>query len=46
MLDFGTDKYGLNAYLFDSTNDGVDGLRQGPLLDRRRAVPHPMHAAH
>jgi len=22
VLDFGTDKYGLNAYLFDSTNDG------------------------
>ena len=21
VLDFGTDKYGLNAYLFDSTND-------------------------
>jgi len=23
VLDFGTDKYGLNAYLFDSTNDGT-----------------------
>ena len=23
VLDFGTDKYGLNAYLYDSTNDGV-----------------------
>jgi 2',3'-cyclic-nucleotide 2'-phosphodiesterase (5'-nucleotidase family) len=23
VLDFGTDKYGLNAYLFDSTNDGA-----------------------
>ncbi|MCZ7588098.1 MAG: 5'-nucleotidase C-terminal domain-containing protein [Gaiella sp.] len=22
VLDFGTDKYGLNAYIFDSTNDG------------------------
>ncbi|MFN0155085.1 MAG: 5'-nucleotidase C-terminal domain-containing protein [Gaiella sp.] len=22
VLDFGTDKYGLNAYLYDSTNDG------------------------
>ena len=21
VLDFGTDKYGLNAYIFDSTND-------------------------
>lgn len=23
VLDFGTDKYGLNAYIFDSSNDGV-----------------------
>ena len=23
MLDFGVDKYGLNAYIFDSTNDGA-----------------------
>jgi 2',3'-cyclic-nucleotide 2'-phosphodiesterase (5'-nucleotidase family) len=23
VLDFGTDKYGLNAYLYDSTNNGV-----------------------
>ena len=23
VLDFGTDKYGLNAYIFDSTNDGT-----------------------
>jgi hypothetical protein len=23
VLDFGTDKYGLDAYLFDSTDDGV-----------------------
>ncbi|MBI4927236.1 MAG: alkaline phosphatase family protein, partial [Anaerolineae bacterium] len=23
VLDFGTDKYGLNAYLYDSTNDGA-----------------------
>jgi len=23
VLDFGVDKYGLNAYLFDSTNDGA-----------------------
>jgi hypothetical protein len=23
VLDFGVDKYGLNAYIFDSTNDGV-----------------------
>ncbi len=23
VLDFGTDKYGLNAYIFDSRNDGV-----------------------
>ncbi len=23
VLDFGTDKYGLNAYIFDSTNDSV-----------------------
>jgi 2',3'-cyclic-nucleotide 2'-phosphodiesterase (5'-nucleotidase family) len=23
VLDFGTDKYGLNAYIFDSTNDGM-----------------------
>ena len=25
VLDFGTDKYGLNAYLFDSTNNGAVG---------------------
>jgi 2',3'-cyclic-nucleotide 2'-phosphodiesterase (5'-nucleotidase family) len=23
VLDFGVDKYGLNAYIFDSTNDGI-----------------------
>ena len=23
VLDFGTDKYGLNAYIYDATNDGV-----------------------
>ena len=23
VLDFGTDKYGLNAYIFDSTNDAT-----------------------
>ena len=23
VLDFGTDKYGLNAYIFDSTDDGM-----------------------
>ena len=22
VLDFGTDKYGLNAYIYDSTNNG------------------------
>ena len=25
VLDFGVDKYGLNAWIFDSTNDGVPG---------------------
>ncbi len=32
VLDGATDKYGLNAYIFDSTNDGSDQLRQGPVL--------------
>ena len=32
VLDFGTDKYGLNAYIFDSTNDNQDELRQGAVL--------------
>ena len=32
VLDFGIDKYGLNAYIFDSTNDGPDQLRPGAVL--------------
>ena len=32
VLDAGVDKYGLNAYIFDSTNDGATELRQGAVL--------------
>ena len=32
VLDFGTDKYGLNAYIFDSTNDGERQLRPRAVL--------------
>ena len=41
VLDAGVDKYGLNAYIYDSTNDGRDQLRPGPVLphqERRRPV--------
>ena len=39
VLDFGADKYGLNAYIFDSTNDGDDQLRPGPVLADARTAP-------
>ena len=32
VLDFGIDKYGLNAYIYDSTNDGARQLRPRPVL--------------
>ena len=41
VLDFGTDKYGLNAYLFDSTNDGrvnYDRVLFSPTKDGKDAV--------
>ena len=41
VLDFGTDKYGLNAYLFDSTNDGhvnYDRVLFAPTKDGHDAV--------
>ena len=38
MLDFGTDKYGLNAYLFDSTDDGRT-TTTGCCSRRRRTAP-------
>ena len=43
VLDFGVDKYGLNAYIYDSTNDGDDELRQGPVLadEERRGRRSP-----
>ena len=41
VLDFGVDKYGLNAYIFDSTQRRQDELRQGAVLARRRAAPTP-----
>ena len=34
VLDSGTDKYGLNAYLFDSTDDGRSNYDK--VLSRRR----------
>jgi len=41
VLDFGTDKYGLNAYLFDSTNDGAVNYNRvlfSPTKDGANAV--------
>jgi 2',3'-cyclic-nucleotide 2'-phosphodiesterase (5'-nucleotidase family) len=41
VLDFGTDKYGLNAYLFDSTNDAAidyDRVMFAPTKDGNAAV--------
>jgi 2',3'-cyclic-nucleotide 2'-phosphodiesterase (5'-nucleotidase family) len=41
VLDFGTDKYGLNAYIFDSTNDSVvnyDQVMFSPTKDGADAV--------
>jgi 2',3'-cyclic-nucleotide 2'-phosphodiesterase (5'-nucleotidase family)/predicted AlkP superfamily phosphohydrolase/phosphomutase len=41
VLDFGTDKYGLNAYIFDATNDGVvnyDKVLFSPSKDGASAV--------
>ena len=41
VLDFGTDKYGLNAYIFDSTNDGqvnYDQVLFSPTKDGADAV--------
>ena len=44
VLDFGVDKYGLNAYIFDSTQRQHDQLRPGAVLaheERRRHGRHP-----
>ena len=41
VLDAGVDKYGLNAYIFDCTNDGRDELRPGPLLAHQGRAPTP-----
>ena len=41
VLDFGVDKYGLNAYIFDSTNDGAvnyDRVLFSPTKDGANAV--------
>jgi 2',3'-cyclic-nucleotide 2'-phosphodiesterase (5'-nucleotidase family) len=41
VLDFGTDKYGLNAYIFDSTDDGTtnyDRVLLSPTKDGADAV--------
>ena len=41
VLDFGTDKYGLNAYIYDSTNDGrvnYDRVLFSPTKDGANAV--------
>ncbi|HEX7975565.1 MAG TPA: 5'-nucleotidase C-terminal domain-containing protein [Anaerolineales bacterium] len=41
VLDFGTDKYGLNAYIFDSTNDGAvnyDRVLFSPTKDGTNSV--------
>jgi hypothetical protein len=41
VLDFGTDKYGLNAYIFDSTNDNTvnyDHVLFSPTKDGANAV--------
>ncbi len=47
VLDFGTDKYGLNAYIFDSTNDGrvnYDRVLFSPTKDggERRSARWPV----
>ena len=44
VLDFGTDKYGLNAYIFDSTNDGTtnyDRVLFSRVEERRPGGRHP-----
>ena len=41
VLDFGVDKYGLNAYIYDSTNDGTHELRPGAVLAAPRTAPTP-----
>ena len=44
VLDGGVDKYGLNAYLYDSRNDGRTQLRPGAVLadqERRRRGRRP-----
>ena len=44
VLDFGVDKYGLNAYIFDSTNDGTtnyDKVLFSPTKSARRRRRHP-----
>ena len=46
VLDSGVDKYGLNAYIYDSTDDGTHQLRPGAVLAdqgrrRRRRRPAP-----
>ena len=41
VLDFGVDKYGLNAYLYDSTDDGTHQLRPGAVLARPGTAPTP-----
>ncbi len=41
VLDFGVDKYGLNAYIYDSTNDrrtNYDRVLFSPTMDGRDAV--------
>ncbi|MBK6335965.1 MAG: alkaline phosphatase family protein [Betaproteobacteria bacterium] len=39
VIDFGVDKYGLNAYLFDSDQRRCRQLRPGALLATRRTAP-------
>ena len=44
VLDAGTDKYGLNAWIFDSTNDGItnyDKVLFSPTKNARRRRGHP-----
>ncbi len=39
MLDFGVDKYGLNAYIYDSTNNGTINYDRVLFSRDRRAAP-------
>ena len=44
VLDFGTDKYGLNAYIYDSTDDGTvnyDRVLFSPVQGRQRERRRP-----